>query len=91
MGITAIELAERKPPHAATTSVFKVIVAIASGATPTLADATPASAHFRAFLAATLVKDPKDRPSAAALLRLPFCAEATREPLAALARQQAAT
>ena len=30
LGITAIELAERKPPHADTTSVFKVIVAISS-------------------------------------------------------------
>ena len=33
----------------------KVIVAIASGASPTLSDATPASAAFRAFLAAALV------------------------------------
>ena len=28
------------------------------------------------------------RPSASALLHLPFCADATQEPLAALARQQ---
>ena len=27
LGITAIELAERQPPHAATTSVFKVSIA----------------------------------------------------------------
>ena len=90
LGITAIELAERKPPHAETTSVFKVIVAIASGATPALSEATPASAAFRSFLAAALVKDPMARPAASALLRLPFCTEATQEPLAALAREQVA-
>ena len=36
----------------------QVIVAIASGATPSLSEATPASDAFHAFLAAALVKDP---------------------------------
>merc|ERR1719198_2798926 len=69
LGITAIELAERKPPHSSTTSVFQVIVAIASGAPPALNAATPAS---REFVAAALVKDPVARPSASDLLKLPF-------------------
>ena len=69
--------------------VGQVIVAIASGAAPTLAEATPASEPFRSFLAAALTKEPKERPGAAALLKLPFCATATRASLAALAAQQA--
>ena len=36
----------------------QVIVAIASGATPALSEATPASDAFHAFLAAALVKNP---------------------------------
>ena len=85
LGITAIELAERRPPHSATTSVFQVIVKIASNAPPALDAATPASADFRAFVAAALHKDPATRPTAAELLKLPFAAGATRDALAALA------
>ena len=85
LGITAIELAERRPPHSSTTSVFQVIVKIASNPPPGLAAATAASAHFREWVAAALDKDPVARPTAAELLKLPFAANATREALAALA------
>ena len=57
---------------------------IVTGEPPALAAGTPASAAFRAFLAAALVKDPAARPAAERLLVDPFVAGATSDAVLAL-------
>jgi len=83
LGITAIELAERQPPHATKKSVFQVMMQIANAPSPALKEATAASAAFHAFVAAALVKEPASRPTALELGEHAFVASPTAEALVA--------
>ena len=76
LGITAIELAERNPPHSDVNPPVRVLFLIPSLPPPTLARPAPGaegwSDAFVAFLAACLTKDPALRPDATAALAEPF-------------------
>jgi hypothetical protein len=84
LGVTAIELAEKQPPHAQKRSIFQVMVHIANAPPPELAPTTDASPAFRAFVAAALIKQPTDRPTAAELGKHHFVVGATSDALAAV-------
>ncbi|XP_053908965.1 serine/threonine-protein kinase TAO2 isoform X2 [Cuculus canorus] len=70
LGITCIELAERKPPlfHL---NAMSALYHIAQDAAPAL-QAGPWSRSFRAFVAACLQKGPAQRPPSHGLLQHPF-------------------
>lgn len=72
LGITAIELAELHPPHSEVMPPVRVLFLVPSLPPPTLARPEAFSDAFNAFVAACLVKDPADRPDAAAALAEPF-------------------
>jgi len=75
LGITAIELAEQKPPlH--DNGPIRALFLIASKPPPTLSDPAHASDEFNTFVAAALVKEPEERPSATTLLQHAFVREA---------------
>eukprot|EP01119_Soliformovum_irregulare_P007137 TRINITY_DN19535_c0_g1_i1.p1 TRINITY_DN19535_c0_g1~~TRINITY_DN19535_c0_g1_i1.p1 ORF type:complete len:362 (-),score=109.35 TRINITY_DN19535_c0_g1_i1:81-1166(-) len=71
MAITAIELAEGKPPHFEIASL-RVIFLIPTKDPPVLKDRGKWSTEFHDFLAVCLKKSPKERPSAVDLLQHPF-------------------
>jgi len=71
LGITAIELAEGKPPLFDIASL-RVIFLIPARDPPVLKEATKWSPEFHKFLATCLQKDPDKRPSATDLLNDPF-------------------
>jgi serine/threonine protein kinase len=72
LGITALELAETRPPHYGTKSLPEIIRAINESDPPTLRLPEQWSDDFRGFLALVLVKDAAKRPTAQELLRHPF-------------------
>mmetsp|Transcript_22047 Transcript_22047/g.70390 ORF Transcript_22047/g.70390 Transcript_22047/m.70390 type:complete len:1061 (+) Transcript_22047:97-3279(+) len=80
-GITAIELAQMWPPFSNIKAVFQVMMLIVNGAPPCVDSHVEASDAFRAFLAAALVKEPADRPSARTLLDDPFLRDASIDSL----------
>ena len=84
LGVTAIELAEKQPPHSQKRSIFQVMVHIANAPPPELAPTTDASPVFRAFVAAALIKQPTDRPTAAELGKHHFIVGAMSDALAAV-------
>jgi len=71
LAITAIELAEGKPPLFDIASL-RVIFLIPARPPPTLTEPSKWSDEFNDFLAVCLQKDPNKRPSAASLLGHPF-------------------
>eukprot|EP01114_Cavostelium_apophysatum_P010558 TRINITY_DN2442_c1_g1_i1.p1 TRINITY_DN2442_c1_g1~~TRINITY_DN2442_c1_g1_i1.p1 ORF type:complete len:1105 (+),score=306.42 TRINITY_DN2442_c1_g1_i1:300-3317(+) len=71
LGITAIELAQMKPPHWESGSI-RALFLIATKPSPKLEEPKSWSAEFNAFVAACLAKNPKDRPSAIELGQHPF-------------------
>jgi serine/threonine protein kinase len=71
LGITAYELAVGQPPHAELHSL-RAALKIPASAPPTLPHPARFSPDFHAFLRSCLVKDWRQRPSAAELLRHPF-------------------
>eukprot|EP00123_Amoebidium_parasiticum_P014960 comp22719_c4_seq3/m.35317 comp22719_c4_seq3/g.35317 ORF comp22719_c4_seq3/g.35317 comp22719_c4_seq3/m.35317 type:complete len:507 (-) comp22719_c4_seq3:655-2175(-) len=71
LGITAIEMAEGKPPHA-DVHPMRAIFMIPMKPPPTLARASKFSAAFNDFIAQCTRKDPEERPSAHDLLEHPF-------------------
>lgn len=86
-GITLIELAEMQAPHSEL-HPMKVLFKIAAAPPPTLTEPGRWSPMFSELLKSALVKDAKQRPSAAALLRHPFCRDqSTISSLVALHRQ----
>jgi len=87
LGITAIELAEGKPPFSANGPWKNLVDKVVNGPPPTLRekksldkpprkdDAPEWSLEFKQFLSLCFAKDPKGRPSAEDLLRDPFMDE----------------
>jgi len=71
LAITAIELADGKPPLFDIASL-RVIFLIPARPPPTLAEPTKWSAEFNDFLSVCLQKDPNKRPPASAILGHPF-------------------
>lgn len=69
LGITAIELAHREPPHA-DMHPMRVLFLIPETSPPTLTGNW--SKHFRDFVATCLQMNPKDRPTAFELLSTKF-------------------
>ena len=81
LGITAIEMAEGKPPYSGI-HPMRAIFMIPANPPPTLSG--PSSADFADFVAKCLVKDPAERYTAAVLLQHPFIM-AAGDPAAVLA------
>lgn len=71
LGITAIEMAESKPPHY-DINPLRVIFVIPNRAPPTLQKPDSWSPHFIDFVAKCLHKNQAERPAAADLLQHPF-------------------
>lgn len=71
LGITAIEMAEGKPPYA-DQNHMRAMFLIRHKSAPTLKNLRKWSPEFTSFVEACLVKDPEARPSAEELLKLPF-------------------
>jgi len=71
LAITAIELAEGKPPLFDIASL-RVIFLIPARPPPTLTETQKWSSEFNDFLSVCLQKDPNKRPSASSLLGHPF-------------------
>jgi serine/threonine protein kinase len=71
LGITAIEMAETKPPHYEI-NPLRVIFVIPNRPPPTLKQPAEFSDVFRDFLGMCLRKNPTERPSAMELLSHPF-------------------
>ena len=87
LGITAIELAQGRPPHHAMRPVLKVLFAIVSGEPPQLDAPDDFSELFCDFLSAALTKDTEQRPTSGELLQHPFLAAAQRSALLNLAER----
>jgi serine/threonine protein kinase len=75
LGITAIEMAETRPPYASI-HPMRVLFRISREPPPTLQDASRWPAAFAAFVARCLTKEPADRPSANVLRNDPFVRQA---------------
>lgn len=73
LGITAVELAERKPPYFDMVPMRALfIIATGDNPPPTLKEKEKWSPEFHDFIAQCLIKDPKSRPNARNLLTHPF-------------------
>jgi serine/threonine protein kinase len=75
LGIVALELAEKEPPHI-TTPPIRTVYIIASQPAPTLKTPEKFSAEFRSFVSRCLVKSPDARATASELMSHPFIAKA---------------
>jgi len=75
LGITAIEMAETKPPHY-DINPLRVIFVIPNRTPPTLKEPGKWSHEFNDFVAQCLRKNSTERPSAAELLNHPFVTQA---------------
>jgi len=76
LGITAIEMAETKPPHY-DINPLRVIFVIPNRTPPTLKEPSKWSKEFNDFVDKCLQKNAADRPSAAELLNHPFITQST--------------
>ncbi len=72
LGMTAIEIADKKLPYDDWTNPFRIIRAVSTNPPPTLNPDGGWSQDFHNFIARCLVKDPTKRPNAAELLDDPF-------------------
>ena len=80
LGITAIEMAARHPPHTDLTSLEEIRAVVRSSPSPSLthhAPAYPASPDFHSFVDACLHKDPQQRATVSELLAHPFITQCT--------------
>jgi len=71
LGITAIELAECRPPHT-DEHPLRALMKIPQAPSPKLKEKEKWSGEFHSFLQRCVAKDPKERASAADLLEDPF-------------------
>jgi len=71
LGITAIEMAEGKPPYAELNHA-RAMHLIRQNSPPTLVNRTNWSPDFVSFVESCLIKDPQARPTAEDLLKHPF-------------------
>ncbi|MFT7801321.1 serine/threonine-protein kinase 4 [Arapaima gigas] len=71
LGITAIEMAEGKPPYA-DIHPMRAIFMIPTNPPPTFRNPDSWSVHFKDFVAQCLVKNPETRATATQLLQHPF-------------------
>jgi len=78
LGITAIEMAEAKPPHY-DINPLRVIFVIPKRAPPTLTKPEQWSENFKDFIAKCLKKNSLERPSAEELLHHPFITESVSQ------------
>jgi len=76
LGITAIEMAETKPPHY-DINPLRVIFVIPNRTPPTLKEPSKWSPEFNDFVAQCLRKNAAERPSASELLNHPFIIQST--------------
>ena len=72
LGITCIELAEMNPPYF-NDPPMKVLFSIPNKPSPTLTHSDQFSPEFNDFIAKCLIKDPAQRPTAEALLKVNNC------------------
>ena len=90
LGITAIEMAEKKPPFF-DLPVMRALFVIATGThdPPSLTEKAKWSSEFHDFISHCLVKNPKERATASQLLQHPFIknSPATRDVLKELAQK----
>ncbi|CAL2051822.1 unnamed protein product [Caenorhabditis brenneri] len=70
-GITLIEMAQGEPPHS-DVSVMRVIIKVQKADPPTLLQPSKWTKLFSELLAQCLVKDPRNRPSAAQIFSHPW-------------------
>lgn len=75
LGITAIEMAEGRPPYS-NIHPMRAIFMIPSRAPPKLSEPSNWSDDFNDFIAKCLIKNPDDRPTATELLKHPFITKA---------------
>jgi serine/threonine protein kinase len=75
LGITAIEMAETRPPYA-DIHPMRVLFRISRDPPPLLQEPSRWSAAFASFLARCLTKEPNDRPNASVLRNDPFVRQA---------------
>jgi len=78
LGITAIEMAETKPPHYELMPI-RAILKIPIDPPPTLKHPNQWSPEFNEFLTICLKKNPDERPSATQLLKHPFIQRGIRQ------------
>jgi serine/threonine protein kinase len=71
LGITAIEMAEGKPPNFDVPAVQAMIKTL-NDPPPKLSESSKWSVEFQNFVSRCLIKNPDDRPSAAQMLQDPF-------------------
>ena len=69
LGITAIEMAEKEPPHY-NVHTMRLLYLIPLNPSPTLTHTLHWSEEFNDFLAMALKKDPNERPNASELLKV---------------------
>jgi serine/threonine protein kinase len=86
IGITAIEMAEGKPPLSGI-HPMRAIFQIPSRSPPTLTNPEKWSADFNDFIAKCCVKDQKERPTATTMLSHPFLKKANPKALVQLMAQ----
>ena len=72
LGITALEMAERRPPHSDVSPTIRALFLITSSPPPTLAEPHKWSEECADFVAQCVVKEPALRPPATALEPHPF-------------------
>jgi serine/threonine kinase 3 len=75
LGITAIEMAEGRPPYAEV-HPMRAIFMIPTKPSPTLKEQEPWSGACHEFIAKCLIKNPVERPSATSLLKQKFITSA---------------
>jgi len=84
MGITAIEMAEMKPPHF-DINPLRVIFVIPHRNPPSLSNPLNWSSHFVDFLSKCLKKNPQERATSAELLAHPFIQQVKDDAIAIIA------
>ena len=91
LGITAIEMAEGRPPRSNVNNVVEFAMKLMSEPPPTFSPVTKVSDGFKSWVAATLIKEPSVRPPAADLGNHPWVRGAQADAAKALLARPVAT